>query len=718
MAEQNTAGIKDSTDLKQKILSVLDNADLKYKDYDEFIVNAASFLRLSILEVTTEFNRMLKSGEVVEKPKGHYITAGSTGLVRGKISATARKFAFLEPLDGTDDIFIAPTNLKGALNNDIVLASVADSTTKEGSKEATVVKIVEHKNTSVVGTFRQFKSAGFVIPDDARFASDVYIAKDKVNGAKEGDVVVATLTDFKENKNPEGYVSEIIGDRNDPGNDVLALMRQYKVYQEFGTEVIAEAKKVPLTVTEKDKESRADFTKDITFTIDGKDAKDFDDAVSLKINRNGTYELGVHIADVTNYVKEGSPLDNEAYKRGTSIYFCDRVVPMLPFELSNDICSLREGVERLTLSCIMTIDKNGEVINHRICEAVIKSNHRLTYNEVFGIINKEPELLQKYSDIVEMIDDMSELSKILDATRQKRGAIDFDFAETQLVLDERGKLIDVCPRETNAAHKIIETFMVIANEVIAEHYYKLKVPFIYRIHEKPDAEKMTAFFNFLNLFGVSYHNINAAMVTPKDLQQLLESLDGLPSKDIISMLMLRSLKKARYSPECLGHFGLASTYYCHFTSPIRRYPDLAIHRIIKLDLHKKIDSDTKEKLIEFVNDASEISSEREKLSEEMERAVDDIKKTEFMGNHIGEQFEGIINGVIPKGFFVTLPNTCEGFVGFENMPNDFYTYDENKLMLVGKKGGFFRMGEKVQVEVLDINMRERKTNFKCLKKIV
>lgn len=668
-----------------------------------------------VSDVVSAINSLIKSGDLFEYEPKLFVSSIEMGIVKGKILVNSRGFGFLEVDDG-EDIFVPERAINGAFNNDIVLVKLKNSKGEGKYKfEGAVVKVLERGTTQIVGRFQQFKNFGYVVSDDAKFSQDVYIAKGNTMNAKNGDVVVVAITKYSANRNPEGKVVEVIGDRSKKGNDVLALMRQYKIYEEFPKKVLNEAMSIPEIVPEEKKQGRKDFSKIITFTIDGEDAKDFDDAVSLEILPDGSYYLGVHIADVGEYVRYQSILDEEAMKRGTSVYFCDRVVPMLPVELSNGICSLRQGEDRLTLSVMMTINKDGKVINHEICESFIKSKYRLTYTKVFAIINGDEELCREYSDIVDIIKNMHELSLLLEKIRYERGAINFDFAETQLVLDKNGRLIDVKARETNAAHKLIETFMVAANEVIAEHMNKLKLPFVYRVHEKPDVDKMTLFFNFINLFGIK-HDCDISNVKPKDLQQILEKIDGQSYKDVVEMLMLRSLKKARYLPECLGHFGLASVYYCHFTSPIRRYPDLIIHRIIKQMLKGKISQFDKHELQRFVAEASDTSSERERLAEEMERAVDDLKKVEFLSRHLEEEYDGIISGVIAKGYFVLLENTCEGFVGFDNMPEDYYVYDETRLALVGKQNSF-RLGEKVKIKVIDTNIRERRVSFAFISKI-
>ena len=702
-------------ELKNNILDCMETNNIIHYSLNELSTRIAEKLSLETKQVTAIIKSLIEEGFVYEYDKGRFASTNSLGMVKGKFMGHTRGFGFVSRGPKEEDVFIPAKYVNGALNNDIVLVEVVNEEVEEGrSEEGKVVKIISRGTDQVVGTYQACKSFGWVISDDSRFNKDIFIPAGKNKGAKDGDTVVVTITNYGGVKKPEGFVNEVIGDKSAPGNDVLSLMRQYKIYQEFPAAVMEYAKAVPQSVSENAKKGRKDFTNLITFTIDGEDSKDFDDAVSLTIE-DGIYNLGVHIADVGHYVQKDSVLDKEAYKRGTSVYFCDRVVPMIPKELSNGICSLNEGVERLTLSCMMKIDADGNVIDHEICESVIKSNHRMTYTSVFKMLEGDEEENKKYSDIADIVKNMGELSDALLKKRQERGSIDFDFPETYLVIDEMGKLVDVRARETNRAHRLIETFMVIANEVVAEHFRTLKVPFVYRVHETPDVEKMTVLFSFLDTFGIHY-DADLRDIKPKDIQNIMNQIEGKDYKDVISTVMLRSLKKARYLPECLGHFGLASTYYCHFTSPIRRYPDLIIHRIVKQHLHGTLNEKVKAELTPYVEKASLQSSEREKLAEEMERAVDDLKKTEYMSNYIGEKFPGIISGVNQRGIFVMLENTAEGIVNIDNLPSDSYEYDDTSLSLIGNNNRF-RLGDKVEIEVFDTNIRERKIYFKFVKKI-
>lgn len=702
-------------ELKENILDCLETNNILHNNMRELANKIAEKLNIDSKDVVLCLKELIINGDVFEYDKGRFASTTSLGMVKGKLIGHNRGFGFVSRGPKEEDVFIPAKFMNGALNNDIVLVDIIKDDVEDGfSEEGKVVKVISRGTDQVVGTYQKCKNFGWVLPDDNKFNKDIFIPAGKSRNAKDGDTVVVTITSYGGQKKPEGFVNEIIGDKTAPGNDVLSLMRQYKIYEEFPKDVMDYALSIPQTVSENAKKNRKDFTKLTTFTIDGEDSKDFDDAVSLTIE-DGIYNLGVHIADVGHYVPKDGVLDKEAFKRGTSVYFCDRVVPMLPKELSNGICSLNEGVDRLTLSCMMKIDAQGNIISHEICQSVIRSKHRMTYTSVFKMLEGDEEENRKYSDIADIVRNMGELSDLLLKKRQERGSIDFDFPETYLVIDENGKLVDVRARETNRAHRLIETFMVIANEVIAEHMYKEKIPFVYRVHETPDIEKMTTLFAFLDSFGI-YYDADLREIKPKDIQNILNEIDGKDYKDVISTVMLRSLKKARYLPQCLGHFGLASTYYCHFTSPIRRYPDLCIHRIIKQYLHNTLNGQVKTELMAFVENASVQSSEREKLAEEMERAVDDLKKTEYMSEHIGEKYQGIISGLNQRGIFVMLENTAEGIINLDRLPDDDYEYDDTTFSLNGKNNRF-RLGDKVEIEVFDTNIRERKIYFNLVKKL-
>ena len=699
-------------DLKEELLEVLDKKFINHKGLNKLAQILASMLKKDFEEVYQALLKLEKSGDIYEFTKHKYASSASLGLVKGKVSYSSRNFSFV--LNDEGDIFVQRKNLLNSFDGDIVLVKILSGEVGNRKREGKVLKIISRSKDVIVGTFTRVKSYGYVKSDKNNFDRDIFIDVHNINGAKDGEKVVVELVSFKSG-NPVGKVVEVIGDPNVPGNDVKCILKQYKVIDKFPDGVLEEARKFKQEINKNDYKNRRDLTDVMLFTIDGKDAKDLDDAVSLTKNSDGTYELGVHIADVGEYVKYESKLDESAFERGTSVYFLNSVIPMLPKELSNGICSLNPNVDRLALSVIMKIDKNGNVVNSEVFESVINSKYRLNYDEVLEIVEGNKQTQNRLKEIKDIILNMYELSEILDKRRMNLGSLNFDLPESKVIVDENNKPIAVEKRVTTKSTKIIETFMVVANEVIAQKFDNLKIPFVYRVHEKPDAEKMANFFNFLSSFGVKF-SLDKKDIMPIDLQKILASVEELPIKNVVNMLMLRSLKKAKYLEKCLGHFGLALTYYCHFTSPIRRYPDLCIHRIIKEYLHGNKTFITSSKMVGFVEKASYKSSEMEKNAEDVERAITDYKKCEYMSQFIGERFEGIISGVTARGLFVELENTCEGFVAVSTMEDDFYNFDEKTYTLAGKSK-FYRIGEKVEVEVLDCVLSDRKINFKLIKKL-
>lgn len=702
--------------IKDRILFLLENKYIEIKGYKKFLNFICMQLNISFEEAKREVDELLKKGELYQSDNDTFASSKAAGLIIGKILSSSKDYAFCEPLDDVDnDIFLAPRNVCGALNKDIVLCKVLKEDTANKKREGRVLKILKRESAQLVGTYHAYNGYGLVAPDDIRLNRNIYVnIKDSLK-AKEGDKVVAVITNFKDKKGVvSGKVIEVIGDINKKGNDILSIIRNYKLYEKFPESVEAFAATAPDEVTEKSKKNRKDLTGLLTFTIDGEDAKDLDDAISLEMNSDGSYRLGVHIADVGHYVQMDSVLDKEAFNRATSVYFPDRVLPMLPRQLSNGICSLNEGVERLTLSVFMDVDKNAKLLRQEICESYIKSSHRLTYTIVQKLLDGDKSAIKKYNDVYSTILNMDKLTDILEASRVKRGALDFDIPETYVELDENGKTVNIKPRERKKAHRIIESFMIVCNETIAKFFKERKVPFVYRIHEKPAIDKMTAFTTFLGSLGVSV-DFDLRKMTPKDLQELLDEIKDLPYKSVINTVMLRSLKKARYLEQCLGHFGLASEFYCHFTSPIRRYPDLVIHRIIKLYLKNALQKN-KSFMENFVAKAALQSSEREKLADEAERAVDDLKKAEYMKGFIGQEFDGIISGVSPRGLFIELENTCEGFIRVDQLPEDFYLCDDVLYQLNGKVNKF-RLGQKLKIRVESVNLFERKVDFAFIKKL-
>lgn len=563
------------------------------------------------------------------------------------------------------------------------------------------------------GTFETSKGGyGFVIPDNKSFKQDIYIGVSDTKGAMDGHkVVVEITTPATADRRPEGKITEILGHINDPGVDILSLTRAYNLPEKFPDKVMSQAEKIPDEIDEEDIEGRRDLRDLKMVTIDSESAKDLDDAVSL-YKENGLYKLGVHIADVSHYVKESSALDKEALKRGTSVYLVDRVIPMLPHRLCNGICSLNEAVPRLALSCLMTIDTKGNVIDHEIVESVICTNHRMTYTDVNKVISDhDEETINKFSDVSDMFLEMEELALILREKRHKRGSIDFDIPESEIILDKKGKPLEIKPYDRNEATKLIEDFMLIANETVAEHFYWQELPFVYRTHETPDPEKIKKLQQFIRNYGYGL-KIKDEEVHPKELQKLLDRISGLPEEAMITRLTLRSMQRAEYNTECLGHFGLACNYYCHFTSPIRRYPDLQIHRIIKDQIRGRLNDKKIGHYNAILPEVAKQSSKLERRADEAERECDKLKKAQYMQDHIGEEYEGVISSVTSWGFYVELPNTCEGLVHISKLEGDYYTYVESLNELVGERTGKrFTLGMKVKVIVENVDMFIRGVDF-------
>jgi ribonuclease R len=586
----------------------------------------------------------------------------------------------------------------------------------EKRAEAEVIKILERGPQCIVGTYEESQNFGFVVTDDPKYGRDIFIPKKLSKGAVTGHKVIVEIIDWAEEKrNPEGKVVSIIGHINDPGVDILSIVYQFDLPQEFPPEVMNYIDKIPSEVSDADKKGRKDMRHLPMVTIDGEDAKDLDDAISLEKLPNGNYLLGVHIADVTHYVKEGTVLDKEALERGTSIYLVDRVIPMLPHKLSNGICSLNAGVDRLALTCMMEIDKNGQVQNHEICETVIKIDERMTYTDVKKILVDEDEPLKvRYQDFVPMFQTMEELALILRQKRLKRGAIDFDFEETKVILDREGNPIDIKPYDRNIATRIIEEFMLVCNETIAEDYYWQEKPFVYRVHEDPDPEKISALGEFIANFGYSMKG-SMGKTHPKDMQKILEKITDTPEEGIISRLLLRSMKQARYMAECTGHFGLAARYYCHFTSPIRRYPDLQIHRNIKMNLHGKLQGNKEKQLFSHMPEVAKKCSMRERRAEEAERETVKLKKVQYMEQHIGEIFTGVITGTTSWGLYVELPNTVEGLIHVNELDDDYYIYDEPNHCFIGQHTKkIYRLGDTIKVRVIKTDRMTRTIDFRLV----
>lgn len=690
---------------------------------DEFYVPMKLKELAILLQVPKDQRKELKAimdsleaeGKVHVSKKGKY-TKGEAKRIVGTYQAHARGFGFVAVEGEDDDIFISEDDTNGAFHGDqveVTIKSAPDGKRREGK----VVRILSHGTTRLVGYFQKNKNFGFVVPDNQRFIKDVFVPLERSKGAVTGHKVVVELTKYGgDNKKPEGKIVEIIGHVNDPGTDIMSIVKGYDLPIEFPEKVLNQAERVAKDVSTADMAGRMDIRDWQMVTIDGEDAKDLDDAISLT-KEGENYKLGVHIADVTNYVQEKSALDREAYKRGTSVYLVDRVIPMLPHILSNGICSLNEGEDRLALSCIMTINDKGNVVDYKIAETVICVDRRMTYTSVKKILEEQDEEeCKKYEEFVPMFQMMEKVAGILREKRKKRGSIDFDFPETKMVLDEQGKPIELKPYDRNVATKIIEDFMLLANETVAEHYFWQEIPFVYRTHEQPDEEKIQKLAIFINNFGHSMHIANNA-VRPKEIQKLLVKVEGTNEEALISRLALRSMKQAKYTPENTGHFGLATTYYCHFTSPIRRYPDLQIHRIIKEDLRGRMNENRREHYEKILPEVTKQCSARERLAEEAERETIKLKKVEYMEEHIGEVFEGVISSITKWGIYVELPNTIEGLVHVTNMHDDHYDYIEERFEMVGEHTRkVYKLGQTVYIVATGTDRLQRTIDFEFVEK--
>lgn len=647
-------------------------------------------------------NELTEEGFIMKTPRGKYQKLDSD-LKAGTFTGNIRGYGFVTVEGEAEDYFIPEKACNGALHQDSVLMRITNTSTEGGRrKEGEIVRILNRGIKELVGTFEPGKGFGFVLPDNVKYNSDIYIPKALTKGAVRGHKVVVRITDFGgKDKKPEGRITEILGHVNDPQTDVLSIVKAYELPEGFSDMVMRQAERIPDYVDAKDMAGRKDLRHLQTVTIDGEDAKDLDDAITICKTEQG-YELGVHIADVSHYVTEHSPLDEEALKRGTSIYLVDKVIPMLPHKLSNGICSLNQGQDRLSLSCIMQIDTKGKVVGHEIAETVICVDRRMSYTDVNKIIEEhDPEVSQKYEDFLPMFFTMKELADILREQRDKRGSIDFDFPESKIVLDEKGYPKEIHPYERLSANKLIEDFMLIANETVAEDYFWQEIPFVYRTHEAPDPERIQKLSVLISNFGY-YFKTNPNTIHPKEFQKLLERVEGSPEEAMISRLTLHSMKQAKYTTVCSGHFGLSTQYYCHFTSPIRRYPDLQIHRIIKENLHGGIQDKRLTHYNRILDRVADGCSKLERRADEAEREVEKLKKVQYMQKRIGECYEGVISGVNAWGMYVELPNTVEGLVHVTNMTDDYYFYDEEKYAMIGKDTGReYTLGQKVWIQVKD-----------------
>lgn len=747
--------MSDHKEKKKRLLEVIND-----KHYKPLKQKELAFLLQIPQEDREEFREILaelvKEGKVLLTKRGKYQSLSEVTKI-GMFTGHQKGFGFVTVEGEEEDYYIPDFATAGALHNDKVMIKIMKAPVGR-RKEAEVIKIMEHGNTEVVGYYQKNKSFGFVIPDNQKISDDIFISKKDSMGAVTGHKVVVKLTSFGDKRRkPEGKIIEILGHVNDPGTDILSIVRAFNLPMEFPEQVMAYLEQIPDSVSVDEIEERLDIRDWKTVTIDGEDAKDLDDAITLTKNEQG-YQLGVHIADVTHYVKEHSSLDKEALKRGTSVYLVDRVIPMLPHKLSNGICSLNAGEDRLALSCIMDIDFSGKVIGHKIAETVIHVDRRMSYNQVNAILKanairtqsiydgvdygkginvntQQPvsndvkdvrlclndgteligeQILEEYKDYLEYFVQMQELSELLRAKRMNRGSIDFDFPESQIILTEEGEPVEIGPYDRNAAHKIIEDFMLMANETIAEDYYWQDVPFEYRVHGAPDSEKIERLSSLIAGFGY-FFKVTGDNIHPKEFQKLLHRIAGTPEEGFISRMTLRSMQQARYSTECNGHFGLATKYYCHFTSPIRRYPDLQIHRIIKENLHGGLSGKRLTHYAGILPQVAEANSQNERRAQEAEREVEKLKKVQYMSKRIGEVFEGIVSGVTGYGIYVELPNTIEGMVRIASIPDDFYIYNEEAMSIVGKETGkTFTMGQAVMVKAVHVDKLLRTIDFELV----
>ena len=697
-------------DEKKRILLEFINSKeyqpMKFKE----IANVLQVPRDEKQDLREVLEALQTDGKIEADTKGRYKLADESTKT-GIFSGTQRGFGFVIIEGEEEDIFIPENATKGALHNDKVMVIIKNEG-RGKRKEGEIVRVLERSTSTIVGTFEKSKNYGFVIADNQKFGKDIFIPKEHTKGAVTGHKVVVKITDYgSQDRNPEGKVTEILGHMNDPGVDIISVIMAYNLPVEFPEEVMRQVEAVQDEISEKDLAGRKDIRNPQTVTIDGEDAKDLDDAITIS-KEGDLYRLGVHIADVSHYVTENSPLDKEAVKRGTSVYLVDRVIPMLPHKLSNGICSLNAGTDRLALSCFMDIDEKGNVVGHEVAETVLCVDRRMTYTSVKKILEEHDEEERKeYKELVPMFELMSELADILREKRRKRGSIDFDFPESKIKLDKNGHPIEILPYDRNKATKIIEDFMLIANETIAEDYFWQEIPFVYRSHENPDTEKIQQLGIFINNFGYSI-KINQDEIHPKELQKLLLKIDNTPEEALISRLTLRSMKRARYTSSSDGHFGLATKYYCHFTSPIRRYPDLQIHRIIKENLRGGLSEKRYNHYSKLVPDVAWQASTTERRADEAERDVDKLKKVEYMSDHIGETFEGVISGITNWGLYVELPNTVEGMVRVSEMHDDYYIYDEEHYTMIGEHTRkTYKLGEKVLVEVMAADKLLRTIEF-------
>ncbi|MFC6323001.1 ribonuclease R [Companilactobacillus baiquanensis] len=683
------------------------------------------------LHGSSAFKRVVKSlavlegeGKITLTNKDEFKMTQQDKVLEGTFKGNDKGFGFVRYDEVEPDAFVTRDNTLHAVNGDTVEVKITKPSNPwiDKGPEGEVIKIIERSLTKVVGEFYPYSDAqveksghfGYVKSHEKKIASYMIFISNKGLHPQMGDMVQVSIDEYPNDKHPqsmEGTALEILGNKNDPGVDIMSIVVDNDINPEFPDDVLKQAESVPDHVLESDRVGRKDLTDNMVITIDGDDSKDFDDAVGVEKLANGNYHLEVHIADVTHYVTEGSALDNEAYERGTSTYLVDRVIPMLPFRLSNGICSLNPGEDRLALTCDMEIDPQGNVVKHEIYPSIIQSKYRMTYNNVNSILDGDPELLAEYKELAPTITEMAELHKILFNKRHLRGAIDFEETEAQIIVDENGKPIDIKLRERGTSERMIESFMLAANETVAEHYSLKHVPFLYRVHEKPDDEKVKNFFEFVAAMGVDVKG-NLKEITPKMFQGVLAKVIGTPEEAVVTIMLLRSMQQARYSDNPLGHFGLAAKYYTHFTSPIRRYPDLIVHRMIHSYAENGFTDDEQAKWSSKLSEIAEHSSGRERKSIDAERAVDDLKKTEYMADQVGQEFDAVVSSVTSFGMFIQLDNTVEGLIHISNMKDDFYEYDEKSMSMHGRgTGKTFKVGQAIKVKLIRADVEHRQIDF-------
>jgi len=710
--------------LKQSIEEIIKQPDYEPMSVSDFqdalgLNSADSFRDLIKVLVELEQTGLIQRTKTDRYQRKESKKSKQSKLIQGTLSQNKKGFAFLRPEDNDmDDVFIPPTKINRAMDGDTVLVELQHSKGEhKGKLEGEVKSIEKHSVTQVVGTYSEARHFGFVLPDDKRIMQDVFIPKGHNLGAIDGHKVLVQITKYADGTdNPEGQVSAILGHKNDPGVDILSIIYQHGIEIEFPDKVLEGAEAVPDEIKPSEIEGRRDLRNELTITIDGADAKDLDDAISVKKLDNEHTQLTVSIADVSYYVTEGSALNEEAYDRATSVYLVDRVIPMIPHRLSNGICSLNPQVDRLTLSCQMELDERGHVVNHEIFDSVIHSNYRMTYDEVNEIITDQNEDTRKqYNEVTPMLDLAKDLSERLINMRKRRGEIDFDISEAKVLVNDEGIPTDVELRKRGEGERLIESFMLAANETIAEHFDRLNVPFIYRVHEQPKSERLRQFFDFITNFGLMIKGTGEE-VHPSTLQKIQQEVEGQPEQMVISTMMLRSMQQARYDDVNLGHFGLSAEHYTHFTSPIRRYPDLIVHRLIrKYLIDKTMDDKTLNKWEEALPEIADHTSQRERRAIEAERDTDELKKAEYMVQHIGEEYEGIISSVANFGMFIELPNTIEGMVHVSEMTDDYYHFDERQMAMIGERQAkVFRIGDPVTIKVVNVDVDERMIDFQIV----